>query len=66
MAAPKLLCLPLLSLLALLVAYWFRHVEEDNLQNRLDTVLSSLLQAEQKAGLDVHRPPRIAIGEYVI
>ncbi|XP_077342588.1 ADP-dependent glucokinase-like [Lithobates pipiens] len=62
MAAPKLLCLPLLSLLALLVAYWFRHVEEDNLQNRLDTVLSSLLQAEQKAGLDVHRPPRIAIG----
>ncbi|XP_040206715.1 ADP-dependent glucokinase-like [Rana temporaria] len=62
MAAPKLLCLPLLSLLALLVAYWFRHVEEDNLQNRLDTVLSSLLQAEQKAGLDAHRPPRIAIG----
>lgn len=62
MAAPKLLCLPLLSLLALLVAYWFRHVDEDNLQNRLDTVLSSLLRAEQKAGLDAHRPPRIAIG----
>ncbi|KAM5164929.1 ADP-dependent glucokinase-like isoform 1-T2 [Mantella aurantiaca] len=62
MAAPKLLCLPLLSLLALLVAFWFRHVEEDKLQNRLDTVLSSLLRAEQKVGLDVHRPPRIAIG----
>lgn len=62
MAAPKLLCLPLLSLLALLLAYWFRHVEKDNLQDRLDTVLSSLLRAEQKVGLDVERPPRIAIG----
>lgn len=64
MAAPKLLCLPLLSLLVLLLAYWFRHVEKDNLQDRLDTVLSSLLRAEQKVGLDVERPPRIAIGEY--
>ncbi|XP_075059790.1 ADP-dependent glucokinase-like [Mixophyes fleayi] len=62
MATPKLLCLPLLSLLALLAAYWFRNVKEDNLQNRLDTVLSSLLRAEQKVELDADQPPRIAIG----
>ncbi|CAJ0930767.1 unnamed protein product [Ranitomeya imitator] len=62
MAAPKHLCIPLLSLLVLLLAYWFHHVEKDTLQDRLDTVLSSLLQAEQKVGLDAERPPRIAIG----
>ncbi|KAM8946277.1 ADP-dependent glucokinase-like [Pelodytes ibericus] len=62
MATPKLLCVPVLSLLVLLVAYWYRPVDENNLQNRLDTVLSSLLRAEQKVGLDSDRPPRIAIG----
>ncbi|XP_053315960.1 ADP-dependent glucokinase-like [Spea bombifrons] len=62
MAAPKLICVPLLSLLAVLVAYWYRHVDDNSLQNRLDTVLSSLLRAEQKVGLNGDRPPRIAIG----
>ncbi|XP_053567908.1 ADP-dependent glucokinase [Bombina bombina] len=62
MATPKLLCIPVLSLLALLVAYWYRQVDEKSLHSRLDTVLSSLLRAEQKVGLDSHRPPRIAIG----
>ncbi|KAM9317452.1 ADP-dependent glucokinase-like [Gastrophryne carolinensis] len=62
MAAPKLLCVPMLSLLVLLVAYWLRNVQDDGLQERLDTVLTSLLRAEQKVGLDAERPPRIAIG----
>lgn len=62
MAASKLAFLPLLSLLALLVAYWYRPVDEKSLEDRLDTVLSSLLRAEQKVGLDTDRPPRIAIG----
>ncbi|KAG8444105.1 hypothetical protein GDO86_009335 [Hymenochirus boettgeri] len=61
MDTSKLLCLPLLSVLALLAAYWFRR-PEDSLQSRLDTVLFSLLQAERKAELNSHRPPRIAIG----
>uniref|UniRef100_A0A8C5WC47 ADP-dependent glucokinase n=1 Tax=Leptobrachium leishanense TaxID=445787 RepID=A0A8C5WC47_9ANUR len=62
MAAPKLAFVPLLSLLALLVAYWYRPVDEKSLEERLDTILSSLLRAEQKVGLALDRPPRIAIG----
>ncbi|OCT77818.1 ADP-dependent glucokinase [Xenopus laevis] len=62
MATPKVLCVPLLSLLALLAAYWYRQIDDNALQSRLDSVLSSLLRAEQKVGLDSHRPPRIAIG----
>ncbi|KAM4772796.1 ADP-dependent glucokinase-like [Rhinophrynus dorsalis] len=62
MAVPKLMCVPLLSLLVLLAAYWYRQVDDKNLHSRLDTVLTSLLRAEQKVGLDSDRPPRIAIG----
>ncbi|MEE6474935.1 hypothetical protein FKM82_010543 [Ascaphus truei] len=63
MAAPTLLGVPLLSFLVVLVAYWYREVDEQSLQSRLNTVLSSLLRAEQKVGLDVERPPRVAIGQ---
>ena len=50
------------SLAMVLLAYWFRSPGESGLDNRLDTVLSSLLRAESKVGMNNARP-RVAIGE---
>ncbi|XP_024285592.1 ADP-dependent glucokinase [Oncorhynchus tshawytscha] len=49
------------SLAMVLLAYWFRSPGESGLDNRLDTVLSSLLRAESKVGMNNARP-RVAIG----
>ncbi|KAL4630440.1 ADP-dependent glucokinase-like [Arapaima gigas] len=51
-----------LSLLALLVAYWLRPPVHGPLDVRLGNVLSSLLRAERKAGMDAFVRPRVAIG----
>lgn len=48
-----------LSFAVVLVAYWFRSPDSD----RLDTVLSSLLRAERKVGMDSVSRPRVAIGK---
>ncbi|KAL0969330.1 hypothetical protein UPYG_G00225660 [Umbra pygmaea] len=49
------------SLSVVLLAYWFRPPAESMLDDRLDTVLSSLLRAESKVGINNARP-RVAIG----
>ncbi|XP_041711380.1 ADP-dependent glucokinase [Coregonus clupeaformis] len=49
------------SLAMVLLAYWFRSPGESGLDDRLDTVLSSLLRAESKVGMNNARP-RVAIG----
>uniref|UniRef100_A0A8C7KZG2 ADP-dependent glucokinase 2 n=1 Tax=Oncorhynchus kisutch TaxID=8019 RepID=A0A8C7KZG2_ONCKI len=49
------------SFAMVLLAYWFRSPGESGLDNRLDTVLSSLLRAESKVGMNNARP-RVAIG----
>uniref|UniRef100_A0A673ZQR9 ADP-dependent glucokinase 2 n=1 Tax=Salmo trutta TaxID=8032 RepID=A0A673ZQR9_SALTR len=49
------------SLAMVLLAYWFRSPGQSGLDDRLDTVLSSLLRAESKVGMNNARP-RVAIG----
>ncbi|KAM3877329.1 ADP-dependent glucokinase [Diretmus argenteus] len=51
-----------LSLFVVLLAYWFRSPQHAVLEDRLDTVLSSLLRAERKAGMNDVARPRVAIG----
>lgn len=51
-----------LSLAVVLVAYWFRSPDSSVLNERLDAVLSSLLRAERKIGMDSVSRPRVAIG----
>jgi len=51
-----------LSLAVVLVAYWFRSPDGSVLDERLDVLLSSLLRAEQKVGMDGMTRPRVAIG----
>ncbi|XP_072558904.1 ADP-dependent glucokinase-like isoform X2 [Paramormyrops kingsleyae] len=51
-----------LSFVMVLLAYWLRPPVRDTLDGRLDTVLSSLLRAERKAGLSDFARPRVAIG----
>ncbi|XP_018590587.1 ADP-dependent glucokinase-like [Scleropages formosus] len=50
------------SLVVVLVAYWLRPPVHGPLDVRLDNVLSSLLRAERKAGVDHVARPRVAIG----
>ncbi|KAJ8290596.1 hypothetical protein GJAV_G00015050 [Gymnothorax javanicus] len=51
------------SLVVVVLAYWFRTpVQDARLDDRLDNVLSSLLRAERKAGIDRFTRPRVAIG----
>ncbi|KAG9344776.1 hypothetical protein JZ751_010463 [Albula glossodonta] len=45
-----------------ILAYWYRSPVEDTLDSRLDTVLSSLLRAERKAGMNNFEKPRVAVG----
>lgn len=52
----------LLSLAMVLVAYWFRSSDRSVLDDRLDEVLSSLLRAERKVGMNGVSRPRVAIG----
>ncbi|XP_034432934.1 ADP-dependent glucokinase [Hippoglossus hippoglossus] len=53
---------PVVSLLMVLLAIWFRSPQSDVLEDRLDTVLSSLLRAEQKVGMNDVARPRVAVG----
>lgn len=56
-------CGSLLSLLVLLLALWFRSPQDAVLDDRLDTVLSSLLRAERKVGINSVARPKVAIGK---
>lgn len=51
-----------LSLAVVLVAYWFRSPDGSVLDERLDVLLSSLLRAERKVGMNGVSRPRVAIG----
>ncbi|XP_034415219.1 ADP-dependent glucokinase [Cyclopterus lumpus] len=53
---------PLVSLFVVLLAVWFRSPHDAVLGDRLDTVLSSLLRAEGKVGMDNVAKPKVAIG----
>lgn len=50
-----------MSLFVVLLAFWFRSPQNAVLDDRLDTVLSSLLRAEGKVGMNTVRP-RVAVG----
>lgn len=54
---------PAVSLVMVLVALWFRSPQDDVLDGRLDTVLSSLLRAERKVGVNGVARPKVAVGE---
>ncbi|XP_052009310.1 ADP-dependent glucokinase-like [Xyrauchen texanus] len=51
-----------MSLVVVLVAFWFQSPDSSVLDERLDTVLSSLLRAERKVGMSSVSRPRVAIG----
>ncbi|XP_053172901.1 ADP-dependent glucokinase [Scomber japonicus] len=53
---------PVVSLLVVLLAVWFRSPQDGDLDDRLDTVLSSLLRAERKVGMNDVARPRVAVG----
>lgn len=53
---------PVVSLFVVLLALWFRSPQNIDLDDRLDTVLSSLLRAERKVGLNNVARPRVAVG----
>lgn len=55
------------SLLVVLVAYWYRPpLQGSELDGRLDAVLSSLLRAESKVGVNDVARPKVAIGKYFV
>ncbi|XP_020794543.1 ADP-dependent glucokinase [Boleophthalmus pectinirostris] len=53
---------PVVSLFVVFLAFWFRSSERTVLDDRLDTVLSSLLRAERKVGINNVARPKVAIG----
>ncbi|XP_033841982.1 ADP-dependent glucokinase-like [Periophthalmus magnuspinnatus] len=53
---------PVVSLFVVFLAFWFRSSERTVLDDRLDAVLSSLLRAEQKVGINNVARPKVAIG----
>lgn len=53
---------PAVSLVMVLVALWFRSPQNDVFDDRLDTVLSSLLRAERKVGVNGVARPKVAVG----
>ncbi|KAM8876038.1 ADP-dependent glucokinase [Synchiropus picturatus] len=53
---------PVVSVFAVLLAVWLRSPENTVLDDRLDTVLSSLLRAERKVGMNSIARPRVAVG----
>ncbi|XP_037652416.1 ADP-dependent glucokinase [Sebastes umbrosus] len=50
------------SLFVVVLAFWFRAPPNETLDERLDTVLSSLLRAEGKVGMNNVVRPRVAVG----
>ena len=57
---------PLVSLFVVLLALWFRPPQNVELDERLDTVLSSLLRAEQKVGMNTVSRPKVAVGKWSV
>ncbi|KAL6113261.1 uncharacterized protein ACO6RY_11590 [Pungitius sinensis] len=53
---------PVVSLFVVLLAVWFRSPDDAVPDGRLDTVLSSLLRAEGKVGVNDVAKPKVAIG----
>ncbi|KAF1393007.1 hypothetical protein PFLUV_G00033930 [Perca fluviatilis] len=53
---------PVVSLFVVLLAFWFRSPQNAVLDDRLDTVLSSLLRAEGKVGVNNVARPKVAVG----
>ncbi|XP_054464652.1 ADP-dependent glucokinase [Anoplopoma fimbria] len=53
---------PVVSLCVVVLAFWFRSPQDDVLVDRLDAVLSSLLRAEGKVGMNDVARPRVAVG----
>ncbi|XP_040053083.1 ADP-dependent glucokinase [Gasterosteus aculeatus] len=53
---------PVVSLFVVLLAVWFRSPDDAVPDDRLDTVLSSLLRAEGKVGVSDVAKPKVAIG----
>ncbi|XP_023280758.1 ADP-dependent glucokinase-like [Seriola lalandi dorsalis] len=53
---------PVVSLFVVILALWFRSPQNEDLDDRLDTVLSSLLRAEQKVGMSNVARPKVAVG----
>lgn len=53
---------PVVSLFVVLLALWFRSPQNAVLDDRLDTVLSSLLRAERKVGMNNVDRPKVAVG----
>lgn len=51
-----------MSLFVVLLALWFRSPQNAVLDDRLDTVLSSLLRAERKVGMNNVDRPKVAVG----
>nr|XP_057945061.1 ADP-dependent glucokinase [Doryrhamphus excisus] len=51
-----------LPLFVVILAIWFRSPDSEDLDDRLDTVLSSLLRAERKVGMNHVARPKVAIG----
>ncbi|XP_048830504.1 ADP-dependent glucokinase isoform X2 [Brienomyrus brachyistius] len=55
-------CGTALSIIVVLLAYWYRTEQDVHLDGRLDAVLSSLLLAERKVGSGRVARPRVAVG----
>lgn len=55
---------PVVSLFVVLLALWFRAPQDEVLDDRLDAVLSSLLRAESKVGMNSVARPKVAIGKW--
>ncbi|XP_068586941.1 ADP-dependent glucokinase [Cebidichthys violaceus] len=53
---------PVVSLFVVILAVWFRSPHDAGLDDRLDNVLSSLLRAEGKVGMNNVAKPKVAIG----
>ena len=54
---------PVVSLFVVLLSFWFRSPQNEVLDDRLDTVLSSLLRAEGKVGVNNVARPKVAVGK---
>ncbi|KAJ4947025.1 hypothetical protein JOQ06_009067 [Pogonophryne albipinna] len=53
---------PVVSLFVVILSFWFRSPQNEVLDDRLDTVLSSLLRAEGKVGVNNVARPKVAVG----
>ncbi|XP_075966442.1 ADP-dependent glucokinase [Anarhichas minor] len=53
---------PVVSLFVVILAVWFRSPDDAGLDDRLDNVLSSLLRAEGKVGMNNVAKPKVAVG----